>query len=90
MTPRCVITGCTLIFGYQQQHGDLWELGSTWIFNACGEPAQREDSPTTRKAIMVREDFHESYFERRNVYVFLKCDAVLSLSAAEYIARGSR
>ena len=88
MIPKCVITGCTLIFGYQQQHGDLFELGDTWIFNACGEPQERALLlPEIGKHVAILDSMHRNYFERRNVYVFSKNDAYLSPEAKKYIAK---
>ena len=87
MTPNCIITGCTLVFERQQQHGDLFELGDTWIFNACGEPKECGHFLPAGNVIMIHGDFHQNYFERRNVYVFLKDSASLSPDAKKYIAK---
>jgi hypothetical protein len=89
MTPRCIITGCQLTAPGFTQHGDLWELGEVFIFNACGEP-DYGGGTTSDKVLEVHDSNHDNYFERHNVYVVSKLDATLNGVAQAYIARGAR
>jgi hypothetical protein len=85
--PRRIITGCDLVQGDEVLHGDLWELGDSYIFNAVGDFRSRPPSP---RHIALFSDNHLNYFERRNVFVFLKASAQLSFEAAAYLARAPR
>ena len=89
--PNCIITGCNLIFAGSNswQHGDLWEVGETYIFNAVGElHGYPYPSILEHCSIVLAESSHHNYFERRNVYVFAKAVAVLVGCAVEYVAKG--
>lgn len=86
--PKCVITGCDLtcsVWG-TVYHGDLHEIGDTYIFNAV--LFQGEALALNREV----EDRHISldldggdYFERRGVFIFHKSVCELSTAAKEYI-----
>lgn len=97
MTPKTIITGCDIVVRAAPdsatiaftQHGDLWLLGDTYIFNACGEPSY-EGQRTSDKALIVKAAHHENYFERRNVYVVNRADAYLDEKAAAYVAGAPR
>lgn len=89
MTPKCLITGCQISISGFTQHGDLWDLGSVFIFNAVGKPDYDMRS-TSDKVLAVSDSMHQNYFERRNVYVVSKNDATLNEAAQAYITRGAR
>lgn len=89
MSPRCIITGCQLTTPSFTQHGDLFELGEVYIFNACGEP-DYDGRKTSDKVLDIHDAFHTNYFERRNVYVVSKLDASLNEAARAYIERSAR
>lgn len=86
MRPHVIITGCTLECGSFTQHGDLWELGDVYIFNATGEPSYGK-VVLTHKTLIINDQNHTTYFERRNVYVVNKEDATLNQAAQDYIRK---
>lgn len=91
MTPKHIITDCEATFDSFHQHGDLWELADVYIFNAVGEPNYSEFIATEKsRYVSVLTQHHRAYFERRNVYIFAKADAVLSPAAAAYLAGALR
>ena len=87
--PKCIITGCELACLHWHQHGDLWELGDSYIFNAVGEPSY-DTELLPEKVLFIRGLSHNNYFERRNVYVVSKSEATLSRAAEAYIQRTPR
>lgn len=87
--PRCIITGCTLIYAGTWQSGDLFELGDIYIFNAVGEP-QYEGEPFYERAVILADIPHQTYFERRDVFVFAKSAAALNDKAKAYLAGAPR
>ena len=85
--PRCLVTGITLVDPVQGKkvYGDLHELGSTYVFNACltptnGEAAWQYDTAVNDRAVMCGH-----YFERRGVIVFIQAEAALNQAARDYI-----
>ena len=80
--PKCMITGCDLKLNDNFIHGDLWEDGNVWIFNAVGD--FREKSLDSRWVEIINED-HHNYFERRNVFVFQKLHSTLNDHAYNYL-----
>lgn len=84
-TVRCLITGCELSIPNATQHGDLFLVSDTWVFNAVGEPEYGGQLSEGRKALLVREGFHQNYFERRNVYVIPREEAKLNTHARVYV-----
>lgn len=91
MKPKCIITGCDMIAADTDQivHGDLWELGDSYIFNAVlydGEAYWQDHHPTgsVPKAILINK-ITDRYFERRGVFVIHKDVAELTTIAQEYI-----
>ena len=84
--PKCMITGCDLEIAGSFIHGDLWEDGNVWIFNAVGD-FREEPSGWTERIITILDDTHKNYFERRNVFVFQKINASLNDAAHQYLTR---
>ncbi len=84
--PKCMITGCDLEIAGQFIHGDLWEDGNVWIFNAVGD-FREVPSGWTEKVVSVFDEDHKNYFERRNVFVFQKLHSTLNDAAQAYITR---
>lgn len=87
----CVITGCGLLDTAHNRwaHGDLWESGDSWIFNAVMDDGRETrwtppppDAANRKHLIIVR---HSQPFERRGVLVVPKRWCVLSQLASEYI-----
>lgn len=87
--PRCIIIGCDIAYGTATQHGDLWEVGDCYIFNAVGEPDYSGEA-LGKLSVAIRGSHHLNYFERRNVLIFAKSEAHLSAEATAYIARSPR
>lgn len=87
--PRALITGCDIQFGSSHQHGDLWELGNCYIFNAVGELGHKDYFYGSPYLLVVRDQDHQNYFERHNVYVVPKVEAQLNAEGIEYISRGT-
>lgn len=89
-SPACVITGCELISSRlgTKVHGDLHQLGDTWIFNAClndnGEAAWDHSVTIDKscKALILDGDF----FERRGVIIAATAAAILNDAALEYLS----
>lgn len=86
---KTIITGCDLHGPGFIAHGDLWEVGDMWLFNAVGNEAMWEENAD-------REDFHQSpcvvvldyesnYWERRGVFVFQRDTSLLNEAAKQYI-----
>ena len=93
--PDCIITGCDLVTESFWQHGDLFQLGDVYVFNACGEPEFVEYRSAHSRLASVRYleiagSLHRNYFERRNVYVVAKSQATLSPAAREYVEGAPR
>lgn len=82
--PKCMITGCGLEIAGLHIHGDLWEDGNVWIFNAVGEFSE---TPHDHKIVSVFHDNHHNYFERRNVFIFQKLHSTLNDHAYNYLNR---
>ena len=82
---ECMITGCDLHYEEGYIHGDLFESGDNWIFNAVGEPSEEAPGYAGGKLLSVLGD---KYFERRNVFVIRKDNAILNQIAVEYLKRG--
>lgn len=80
--PTCIITGCSLYDTDARvwRHGDLWEMGDVYIFNATQEA---NDDPTHRRQLIIN-DFAD-FFTRRDVYVIPKLCATLNPEAERYI-----
>lgn len=82
--PKCMITGCDLKIEDSFIHGDLWEDGNVWIFNAVGNP-KAAPSHSAANVIEIFHDGHHNYFERRNVFVFQKLHSTLNDHAYNYL-----
>ena len=91
MQPKCLITGCDLYApdALQFVHGDLFELGSVFIFNAVtqagGHTAWDSEIDNLDDRFIQIEFFASDHFERRGVFVIPKEHAQVSLAAAEYM-----
>lgn len=88
---ECIITGCELLdkHGGRQVHGDLWQSGDCFIFNACldlkGETAWVYIPWAEEGRKVVTIDWAVNYFERRGVIVFEKLHSTLNQVARDYI-----
>ena len=82
--PKCMITGCELKIGNSTIHGDLFEEGYVWIFNAVGH-LEEKDLYFQAKVIEIMDDEHLNYFERRNVFVVAKLHTTLNDYAYNYL-----
>jgi len=83
--PNCLITGVTL---FNEDEGwskpaDLFIFGNRFIVNASGEGEVRSPLPTHEKVLSFSE--MDSYFERRNVYIFPVASYLLNDAAKAYI-----
>lgn len=86
----CIITGCELVVTFEGYHihGDLFDEGSSYIFNAEGckreyvGPTKLLEILATCKALRVNGN---NYFEKRGLYVINKHAARLNHKAQEYI-----
>jgi hypothetical protein len=89
MVPLCLITGCDLVSPLRPDthyHGDLWELGDVYIFNAVesgGHGRLLIGKPSAKH--LATDLTTAEYFERRGVFVIPKSQAFLSPAAEEYI-----
>jgi hypothetical protein len=86
--PNCIITGCDIQILMHWQHGDLWELADCYIFNAVGDMQHGDRFSSEHNCLLVQEDLHHNYFERRNLFVVAKAEAQLNPAAQAYLARG--
>lgn len=90
-TPRCIITGCDIQILNYHQHGDLFELADCYIFNAVGEASYGDKFySSASRCLLVRDSLHLAYFERRNVFVIAKSDAILNEAAKAYLEGAPR
>lgn len=92
--PKTLITGCDLYVEAEGKwvHGDLWEVGGTYVFNAClkdGEAAWQRGVPNAYQVLLISilESFSQNYFERRGVIVVEKRYVMLNDNARVYIGR---
>lgn len=89
-TPQCIITGCDLYFPdiNKRAHGDLFALGSCYIFNAV----LREGEAMLLDADGLADKYIEfnhmtiKYFERRGVFVVHKSAVKFSPAAERHVA----
>lgn len=79
-TCKCICTGCGFEAGGCYIHGDLFEMGDCYIFNAVGEFS------SVCRDVRVLTVSSNDYFERRNVFVIHKSQAILNTALKEYIA----
>jgi len=83
-----MITGCGLAVSLEYHFwGDLWEEGDCWIFNATGSE-EGLDAPLNPNAKILYLTFSNvHYFQRRNVFVIHKGDAILNTPAVKYLEK---
>lgn len=80
--PTCIITGCSL-FDVEDSfwmHGDLFEMGDVYIFNATPKSS---NEPTSPRQLRINDG--ADFFTRRDVYVIPKLCATLNPEAERYI-----
>lgn len=86
--PRCIITGCDLLCEGMVAHGDLFQMGDTYIFNSVTgrayEPDWQDREPRSVHIVLKVEISGPGYFERRGVFVFTRDVAALSHEADAY------
>lgn len=91
MTARfeTIITGCDLCGPGFIAHGDLWEFGDTWIFNAVGDERlwegnyeSEEFHPTDKRLTL---DYELNYWERRGVFILQRDTSLLNWDARAYL-----
>ena len=83
---RVVITGCGLSLSPRYEFwGDLWEEGDCWVFNACGDEDGLGTPLNPQDKILSVKD--TNYFQRRNVFVIRKREAVLNEVAKTYLSK---
>lgn len=84
-----IITGCDLLGPGFTAHGDLWEFGDVWIFNAVGSDeqwAENCESETFQHADkFVALDYELNYFERRGVFIFQRDTSLMNEAAKKYV-----
>lgn len=82
----CLITGCALTNGSSYVWGDLHDMGSVYIFNACLDAGEAAWQDITADLSPKHLDItNAEYFERRGVFVISKSTANLSKAAWDYI-----
>lgn len=87
MKNPCIITGCDLydIEHNRWAHGDLFEYGDCFVFNAVvgtkGHVAWRTEQWGDKFVALI----HPNYFERRGVFVIPKSSSQLNQAARDYI-----
>ena len=81
-SPTCIITGCSLFDADARvwRHGDLFEMGDVYVFNAT---PMAEQDPTSPRQLRINES--ADFFTRRDVYVISKLCATLNPEAERYI-----
>lgn len=85
---KCVITGCALIWEGAWVAGDLFDVGTHYVFNGnynlhdqTGDGVQWiVGEPLTSKTVAPT-----NYWERRGVFVIDKTDVTVSPSALKYM-----
>jgi len=85
---KCIITGCDITLDDARQHGDLWMMGSNYIFNAVGEPSYDPEFSGSDKVLHVIPG--SFVFVRRNVIVIDRTDARLNEAAVQYLRPKTR
>lgn len=88
MTTKYLITGVILINpeGTYYQNADLFLLNdTTFIANANQYPQEVTARETADGVKWIRLKNHDSYFERRNVYVFSVRDCETSFAAMDHM-----
>ena len=98
MSQGCIISGCALVDDTRERwvHGDLWVVGTSWVFNATtnrqGDASWNYEPFAARnaaRALIIRRDANQvDYFARRGVIVLAREAAELNPPAVEYIVRG--
>ena len=102
MSPSVLITGCNLVDPSSNRivHGDLWECGDTYFFNAVLSPINRSIGATEAawepldltpdqlrdyRIITIKPEVN--FFERRGIILFPKAWGQLNTGALKYLKR---
>lgn len=88
MSNRCILTGCDITLDGARQHGDLWRVGSSYVFNAVGEMTHDPEFCGSDKVLHVTEG--SRVFVKRNVIVVNMNDAKLNKAAEQYLRPETR
>jgi hypothetical protein len=88
MENHCLITGCDITMEGARQHGDLWIVGSAYVFNAVGEMTYDPEFCGSDKVLHVTKGSFT--FVRRNVIVVNMNDAKLNEAAEQYLRPETR
>lgn len=93
----CIITGCALVDPANDRSvwGDLHQIGSTYVFNAClehGETAWQTPMPSmldTTPSLTIDPSLPQDYqFERRGVVILLAAGGEFNAAARKRVHGG--
>lgn len=86
---KCLVTGVILreTNGGECRNGDLFSLGNVYIVNA--NPYVFQPLEYNAEALIVNYDAPDTYFERRDVFIFGPDQLRLSPAVKQYIAKGA-